>query len=159
MLTDKALAILASSETMADTAPLRLLVFLVGDLTCAVPVETAKEIVPYQRGTRIPGATDAVEGLLNVRGLLLTVIDGSRLLDRPSRTTDRSVLVLEVGEKTVGLAVDKVLDLATIPASALEGREALPGLDPRVVRAVGRRDDGLFVVLDTDALLAPVLGA
>ena len=54
---------------------------------------------------------------------------------------------------------DKVLDLATLPASALEGREGLPGLDPRVVRAVGRRADGLFVVLDTDALLAPVLGA
>ena len=158
MLTDKALAILASSPTMADTAPIRLLVFLVGDLTCAVPVETAKEIVPFQRGTRIPGATDAVEGLLNVRGTLLTVVDGSRLLGRPSLVEDRSVLVLESGGKLVGLAVDKVLDLTTLPANALEGREGLPGLDPRVVRAVGRRADGLFVVLDTDALLAPVLG-
>ena len=144
---------------MADTAPLRLLVFLVGDLTCAVPVETAREIVPFEKGTRIPGASDSVEGLMNVRGVLLTVVDGSRLLDRPSRSTDRSVLVLDVGGKSVGLAVDKVLDLATLPASALEGREGLPGLDPRVVRAVGRREDGLFVVLDTDALLAPVLGA
>jgi chemotaxis signal transduction protein len=159
LLTDKGLAILVSSRTMADTAPLRLLVFLVGDLTCAVPVETAREIVPFERGTRIPGAGDAVEGLMNVRGILLTVVDGSRLLDRPSRSTDRSVLVLDVGGKSVGLAVDKVLDLATLPASALEGREGLPGLDPRVVRAVGRRQDGLFVVLDTDALLAPVLGA
>jgi purine-binding chemotaxis protein CheW len=144
---------------MAETAPLRLLVFLVGDLTCAVPVETAREIVPFEKGTRIPGASDSVEGLMNVRGVLLTVVDGSRLLDRPSRSTDRSVLVLDVGGKSVGLAVDKVLDLATLPASALEGREGLPGLDPRVVRAVGRRQDGLFVVLDTDALLAPVLGA
>ena len=144
---------------MAETAPLRLLVFLVGDLTCAVPVETAREIVPFEKGTRIPGASDSVEGLMNVRGVLLTVVDGSRLLERPSRSTDRSVLVLDVGGKAVGLAVDKVLDLATLPASALEGREGLPGLDPRVVRAVGRRDDGLFVVLDTDALLAPVLGA
>ena len=144
---------------MAETAPLRLLVFLVGDLTCAVPVETAREIVPFEKGTRIPGASDSVEGLMNVRGVLLTVVDGSRLLDRPSRSTDRSVLVLDVGGKAVGLAVDKVLDLATLPASALEGREGLPGLDPRVVRAVGRREDGLFVVLDTDALLAPVLGA
>lgn len=143
---------------MADTTPLRLLVFMVGDLTCAVPVETAKEIVPFERSTRIPGATDAVEGLLNVRGTLLTVVDGSRLLGRPSQAEDRSVLVLDLGGKLVGLAVDKVLDLATLPASALEGREGLPGLDPRVVQAVGRRADGLFVVLDTEALLAPVLG-
>ena len=92
-------------------------------------------------------------------GIPITVVDGSRLLGRPSQVTDRSVLVLELDGKSVGLAVDKVLDLTTIPASALEGRESLPGLDPRVVRAVGRREDGLFVVLDTDALLAPVLGA
>jgi chemotaxis signal transduction protein len=144
---------------MADTSPLRLLVFRVGDLTCAVPVEAAKEIVPFARGTRIPGAIDSVEGLLNVRGVLLTVIDGSRLLGRPSLVDERSVLVLDIGGKMVGLAVDKVLDLTTLPASALDGREALPGLDPRVVRAVGRRNDGLFVVLDTEALLAPVLGA
>ena len=73
---------------MAETAPLRLLVFLVGDLTCAVPVETAREIVPFEKGTRIPGASDSVEGLMNVRGVLLTVVDGSRLLDRPSRSTE-----------------------------------------------------------------------
>lgn len=144
---------------MADTAPLRLLVFMVGDLTCAVPVEAVKEIVPFERGTRIPGAVDAIEGLVNVRGTLLTVVDGSRLLGRSSLVEERSVLVLDLGGKSVGLAVDKVLDLATVPASALEDREGLPGLDPRVVRAVGRRNDGLFVVLDTDALLAPVLGA
>ncbi|HEU4569672.1 MAG TPA: chemotaxis protein CheW [Gemmatimonadales bacterium] len=143
----------------ADSAPLRLLIFLVGDLTCAVPVDLAREIVPFEPGTRIPGAVDAVEGLLNVRGVLLTVVDGSRLLGRPSQSAERSVLVLDLGAKLVGLAVDKVLDLATLTPAALQGREGLPGLDPRLVRAVGRRDDGLFVVLDTEALLAPVLSA
>ncbi|HEU4763252.1 MAG TPA: chemotaxis protein CheW [Gemmatimonadales bacterium] len=143
---------------MADLTPVRLLIFQVGDLTCAVPVEAAREIVPVEAATRIPGAGAAVQGLVNVRGGLLTVVDGQRLLDRPSAGAAQSVIVLETGGRTVGLAVDRVLDLVALPAAELQDREALPGLDPRLVRAVGRRDDRLFVVLDTDALLAPVMG-
>jgi chemotaxis signal transduction protein len=93
-----------------------------------------------------------------VRGGLLTVIDGQRLLDQVGGEPPQSVLVLETAGRRVGFAVDRVLDLLTLPASDLQDREALPGLDPRLVRAVGRRDGQLFVVLDTDALLAPVMG-
>jgi chemotaxis signal transduction protein len=55
--------------------------------------------------------------------------------------------------------VDEVLDLLTLPSEQLERRETLPGLDPRLVRAVGRRGGQVFVVLDTEALLAPVLSS
>jgi purine-binding chemotaxis protein CheW len=143
---------------MADHTPVRLLVFRVGDLTCAVPVEATREIVPVEPATRIPGAGTAVQGLVNVRGSLLTVIDGQRLLGRAGGDPPQSVLVLELNGRAVGLAVDRVLDLLAVPAAELQDREGLPGLDPRLVRAVGRREGHLFVVLDTDALLAPVMG-
>jgi two-component system chemotaxis response regulator CheY len=55
--------------------------------------------------------------------------------------------------------VDEVLDLLTVPSEQLEWRESLPGLDPKLVRAVGRRGEQVFVVLDTEALLAPVLSS
>ena len=144
---------------MADLTSVRLLVFRVGDLTCAVPVEAAREIVPLETVTRIPGAAEAVQGLVNVRGGLLTVVDGQRLLGQRSEEPGRSVLVLDAAGRAVGLAVDRVLDLVTMPAGELQDREVLPGLDPTLVRAVGRRDGHLFVVLDVDALLAPVMGA
>ncbi|HEV2291073.1 MAG TPA: chemotaxis protein CheW [Gemmatimonadales bacterium] len=144
---------------MADLTSVRLLVFRVGDLTCAVPVEAAREIVPLETVTRIPGAAEAVQGLVNVRGGLLTVVDGQRLLGQRSEEPGRSVLVLDAAGRAVGLAVDRVLDLVTMPAAELRDREVLPGLDPTLVRAVGRRDGHLFVVLDVDALLAPVMGA
>lgn len=143
---------------MADLTSIRLLVFRVGDLTCAVPVEAAREIVPLEAATRIPGAAAAVQGLVNVRGNLLTVVDGQRLLGQASAEPPRSVLVLETGGRAVGLAVDQVLDLITMPASELQDREALPGIDPTLVRAIGRNEGQLFVVLDIDALLAPVMG-
>ena len=50
-----------------------------------------------------------------------------------------------------------VLDLVEVPTDSLDQREALPGVDPRLARAVGRAGQRVFAVLDTDALLAPLL--
>jgi len=47
--------------------------------------------------------------------------------------------------------------LLTLETGSLERGQALAGVDPTLVRAVGRRGDHLFVVLDTDALLGPIL--
>jgi purine-binding chemotaxis protein CheW len=150
--------IFVSLKDMADSSAVRLVVFLVGDLTCAAPVGAVREIVSAEPATRIPGAADSVQGLVNVRGLLLTVIDGRRLLEREGPGSGRgSVMVMEAGGGRVGLLVDRVLDLIELPADALEERQALPGLDARLVRAVGRHDGQLFVLLDMEALLAPVL--
>ncbi|OLC72565.1 MAG: hypothetical protein AUH78_15950 [Gemmatimonadetes bacterium 13_1_40CM_4_69_8] len=68
-------------------------------------------------------------------------------------------MLLQVGaaRKTIGLTVDEVIDMLAVSGDTLERREALPGLDPRLVRAVGRRSGVPFVVLDTDALLGPIL--
>jgi chemotaxis signal transduction protein len=98
--------------------------------------------------------------LVNVRGSLLTVVDAHRLLERsPLPEHEGALLVVDVGPRRLGLAVGRVDDLFEIPAEQLESREALPGVDVRLVKAVGRRDGRHFVVLDTDALLAPLLSA
>jgi len=94
---------------------------------------------------------------MNVRGTLLTVVDGRILLGAPAIPTD-SVLVLQQGERLVGLMVDEVLDLADVAEDSLSPGEALPGVDPRLVQAVGQHGDQVFALLDPAALIAPVLG-
>ncbi len=59
--------------------------------------------------------------------------------------------------KIAGFTVDEVIDLLSVGGETLERRQALPGIDPALVQAVGRRSGQLFVVLDTDALLTPFL--
>ena len=109
--------------------------------------------------TRIPGVADAVEGLVNVRGGLLTVLDGHRLLGRERNPADEgAIVVLSVAGRDCGLIVSEVRDFVELPAVAIAERASLPGVDPRVVRAVARRGDEHFVMLDTEALLAPMLG-
>lgn len=149
---------------MSNAAELRLLVFRVGDLVCATEVERVREILPRLATARIPGAPPEVVGVANVRGALVTVIEGWRVLNRAAPDdTERATttVLLEVGaaRKLVALTVDDVMDLLVLGEDALEPREALPGLDPTLVQAVGRREGQLVVVLDAEALLSPILSA
>ncbi|HEV8382440.1 MAG TPA: chemotaxis protein CheW [Gemmatimonadales bacterium] len=162
----------------------RLLVFRVGTLACAAEVDQVREILPRLPTTRIPGAPPVVAGLVNVRGTLVTVVEGWRALGQaqpglsapPSDASQSqapdaagSTLILEVGQggevgagngsgrKLIGFTVDEVMDMLAVADTTLEDRRSLPGVDPTLVRAVGRRNGELFIVLDVAALLGPIL--
>jgi chemotaxis signal transduction protein len=159
----------------------RLLVFRVGTLACAADVDQVREILPRLPTTRIPGAPPVVAGLVNVRGTLVTVVEGWRALGLPPLSptpspeagATGSTIILELGtaedagnggqggpgtgRKLIGFTVDEVMDLLAVGETTLEDRNGLPGVDPRLVRAVGRRDGELFIVLDVAALLGPIL--
>jgi purine-binding chemotaxis protein CheW len=145
---------------MPDLTAVRIVIFQVADLVCALPVEMVREIIPAQAATRIPGAPGTVNGLVNVRGSLITVASGHQLLNRADSvvSAEACVLVIDLAGHVLGLEVDLVLDLADVPASELEPREALPGLDPRIAKAAGRHAERAFVLLDTEALLSPLIG-
>lgn len=173
--------------TDGSLAPARLLVFRVGTLACAAEVDLVREILPRLPTTRIPGAPPVVAGLVNVRGTLITVVEGWRALGQvppappagpanppsPSATDDSasgSTIILEVargdqdtgrgvegGGRLIGFTVDEVLDMLSAGDGALEDRATLPGVDPTLVRAVGRRQGDVFILLDVAALLGPVL--
>jgi hypothetical protein len=53
--------------------------------------------------------------------------------------------------------VGQVVDFLELPAHMVAERAELPGIDPRLVKAVGVRDGQHFIVLDIDALVAPII--
>ena len=161
----------------------RLLVFRVGNLACAAEVDQVREILPRLPTTRIPGAPPVVAGLVNVRGTLVTVVEGWRALGQtpptpapephPQTSPDTespasnggaqaagSTLILDLGGGgggLIGFTVDEVMDMLAAGDVQLEDRKGLPGIDPTLVRAVGRRAGQVFVVLNVAALLGPIL--
>lgn len=143
---------------MANQTRVRLVLFRLGSLQCAAPAMTVREVIPAGQPTRIPGSGSAVAGLLNVRGTLLTVVDGRHVIGVPAEEPAESVLVLEQAGKAVGLAVDEVLDLLEVAATDLADGRDLPGVDPRLVQSVGEWQGQVFAVLDVTALVQPVLG-
>lgn len=144
---------------MADSPTLHAVIFRIGALNCAAPAGIVREILPRLQATRIPGVAQTIEGLVNVRGSLLTVLDGHRLLGQEPRPEDEgAIVVLEVGGRRYGLGVGQVVDFLELPQGTIAERGELPGVDPRMVRAVGLVEDRPFVLLDVDALLEPLIG-
>lgn len=143
---------------MTETSTLRAVVFRVGGLICALPATAVREILPPLPATRIPGADASVDGLVNVRGTLLTVVDAHRLTGQSSPGGEPATLVIELGTRVCGLVVSQVLDFVELPADAVAERHELPGVDPRLVRAVARHGERHFILLDLDNLVAPVFG-
>ena len=144
---------------MGDSERLRVVLFRLGPHLAAAVATAVREVIPSVPATRVPGADRTVAGLLNLRGTLLTVVDGRRAVGlADSEDRGDSVLVVDRGDRTVGLVVDEVLDLVDVVTSELEAGRQLPGIYPGLVRAVGRHAGQVFTLLDTDRLLAPAVG-
>lgn len=88
---------------------------------CDVPA--VREVIPLDaraRLTRMPGAPAAVVGLLNVRGRIVTVVDGGALLHATTvaagadRGAHAMVLIVDCGARGVGLAVERVADVRAL---------------------------------------------
>lgn len=131
----------AALDEQEDLRP-RVLVVRVGDADYGIPVEQVREVAREGRVTRVPGAPPLVRGIVNVRGVVVTVLELSVLLDAPRAVTSSSIVLLEHGSRLIGLAVDAVRDV--------RAQEADP------LHATGAESAGV-VPLDAVALCAPHL--
>jgi purine-binding chemotaxis protein CheW len=135
---------------------LRLLLFRCGGQVLAVEAGAVREILTATEPTRIPGPP-AVLGLVNVRGTLVPVVDAAAAVGLSAQNGAPTLVLVDRHDRPVALAVEEVLDLVTVPASALDGHASLPGVRPDLVRAVGSTGGHSFVQLAIDALLDPLL--
>jgi len=127
-----------------------------GFATYAVDVEDAREIIPMRRMTRLPGTPPHVLGLINVRGMIVTVIDLARRLepDAPAAPlSEGAILLVRRGQGLVGLAVREVLDVRQVDLSEVENSILSMG----AVRGVIHLGDTPVVVLDLHVLIKQVL--
>jgi purine-binding chemotaxis protein CheW len=133
-----------------------MVVFRLGDRTYGIDLAAVREILRPRPASRLPGAPPAVVGLINVRGVIITVIDLGVALGVRDRPAGNAVVLVEHGTKLVGVAVDEVIDvqrradddLDVVPAQVRAGG---------AVRALGAHDGEVVVVLDIHDLLSHLL--
>ena len=100
----------------------RVLVFAIAGRTRCANVDEVREIVPITPTTRLPGAPRFVRGLINLRGILVTVVDAAMCLyGVPAEGADASVLLVERKGRLAGVIVDSVYDIQSLPAVEVEG--------------------------------------
>jgi purine-binding chemotaxis protein CheW len=137
----------------------RLLAFEVGGSVFACDMESFREIVPTQRTTRLPGAPDTVCGLINLRGTIVTVIDGGVVLGKPPcARTSGLILLADYFERLVGVAVDDVRDIHDIPIDQFASAHAPESIGEGIVTGVVEIEGKSVMVLDVKALVQQVIG-
>jgi len=136
----------------------RLLVFEVGGSAFACEMESFREIVTPQAMTRLPGAPETVCGLINLRGTIVTVIDGGIVLGRPAYARTRGLILLaDYLERWIGIGVDDVRDIQDVPIDQFSDADAGETSQVGIIGAVeieGQR----VMVLDIKAVVEQVIG-
>ena len=135
-----------------------MLLFGIRDRLYGCEIETVREIIPMRRATRLPGAPAYVDGLVNLRGSILTIVDlGRRLGASEGARPDGSIVLVERGSRVVGICVDEVKDVQPLTADRLEpatGDQSRGG----IVRGVGHlEDETVVILLDMHAIVRQVL--
>ena len=134
---------------------LNFLVFRLGDDEFALPIDTVDEVaqVPEQI-TRVPRTPKFLEGVVNLRGAVLPVIDQRRRFDMPrsEHVKARRLVVVKTQRHRAGLIVDSVSDVLRVPAGAVESAPELTDEIARLVRGVINLEQTGRIVLVLDSL-------
>jgi purine-binding chemotaxis protein CheW len=127
--------------------------FVVADLLFGVDVLHVQEVLRYQPMTAVPQAPSVIEGLINLRGQIVTAIDMRRRLRLPPRTEDKPPMniVVRTSDGAVSLMVDEIGDVLQLDQSAYERPpENLDGVARELIRGVYKLKDRLLLVLDEE---------
>jgi purine-binding chemotaxis protein CheW len=150
----------ADLELAGDSRDLDALHLLcrVGDATYALPAREVVELESYAGATAVPGTAPWVDGLVQIRGRVVPAVDlRARLgLPRAPRSLDTRIVVVELGDRVVGLVVDAAREVVRIDPDADGGDpvEAAPdAVDAAVVRGMVRAGERRFLLIDLASLL------
>jgi len=143
------------TDTGANSGGMQLVSFSLADEEYGIEITRIREIILMCEITQVPQTPPYVEGLINLRSMVIPVIDlRTRFgIPRGQATSDSRIMVLNVGSKTIGIVVDAVSEVLRVtndqiasppPTVAGVGREYLTG--------VVKMKDRLLILLDVDRI-------
>jgi purine-binding chemotaxis protein CheW len=138
-----------------DRSELELLSFRVGEQEYSVDIMSVREIRGWTRATPLPHSEPFVRGVINLRGAVLPIIDLScRLGIGATETTERNVIiVVQMEGQSIGLLVDAVSDILSIPRSELQAPpDMLSDAANSFVRALTVVDGRMLRILDLQSV-------
>jgi len=136
---------------------LQLVSFRLGKEEFAVDILKIQEINRLVEITRVPKAPAFVEGVINLRGKVIPVIDLRKRLGLANEQRDEEtrIVVMDIQKRIVGLIVDSVSEVLRAPSSSVEPPPPmLGGIDSEYIRGVCKLEDRLLILLDVNKLLS-----
>jgi len=132
-------------------------VFKLGNEEFGVPITQVKEINRLTSATKVPRSPVFVEGIINLRGQIIPIIDMKKRFDLPltEYTGDARIIVIQVGDHNFGVEVDLVSEVLRINTSDIEpAPHIVCSIDSDYITGVAKVGDRLLILLDLDRLLS-----
>jgi len=132
----------------------QLVVFQLNDQQYALPIQDTQEIIRMTSVTRVPNTRYYVEGIINLRGNIVPVINLSKRLDLPTSDYGETtrIIVVESGGQKVGMIVDNVLEVGRYVESEIEP-PSVAGDNVDYLQGVVKKDNRLWLMLNLETVI------
>ena len=135
----------------------RMVTFTAGTEEFGVPILAVREIVRMMEITIVPNSPPDVEGIVNLRGKVIPVVDLRRRfrMENADKADEQRIIVLELGEHTVGFTVDTVGQVLSADSDQIEHPPTVSsGNSAAFIDGIVKLDDRLVILLDPNKLIS-----
>ena len=136
---------------------LQLVSFVIESEEFGIDILKVQEIIRPVDITRVPNAPSFVEGVINLRGRIVPVVDLRKRFGLAEREQDQHIriIVVELIDKVVGFMVDAVREVIRVDRSVIEPPPDLAiGIDTHYIKGVAKLDDRLLILLELEEVLS-----
>ncbi len=137
---------------------LQLVSFTIGGEEYGVDILCVQEINRMLKVTQVPNSPSYVDGVINLRGKVIPVIDLRSRLGMPRKAHDKDtrIVVVELIGKTVGFVVDGVSEVLRIPRSITETppETVMENIESDFITSVAKLEDRLLILIDLEKILS-----
>lgn len=145
----------AADRAVQDQA--QLVVFQLAGEFYAVDIHQVREIIRVPEVTRVPRTPDFVEGVINLRGSVIPIIDLRKRfgMDAADANDEQRIVVVELEDKTLGVIVDAVTEVLRIERDKIEPPSPyIVSVDTQYITGIARLEERLVILLDVARVLS-----
>src|SRR5476651_177559 len=147
----------ASGKSGSEVAGQEYLAFTLGKEEYGLDILKVQEIRGYEAVTRVANAPEFVKGVVNLRGIIVPIVD-MRIkfnLGTPSYDQFTVVIILNIGNRVVGMVVDRVSDVTTLlPEQVKPAPEIGSAINTDHIVGLGTLDERMLILIDIDKLMS-----
>ena len=144
-------------EEFMDQKEVQMIIFKLGNEEYALPIMNVQEIIMRQTPTHLPKSPSWVDGIINLRGHIITIIDGKKkfALDASegANKSDSRIIVLDVEHEIIGLVVDEVSEVIHLKTQDIDPTPVDVGEDSDFLWGVGKFQNRLLILINPKKFL------
>lgn len=136
---------------------LQFVTFTLNNEQYAVDILNVQEINRITEITRVPNSPPYVEGVINLRGKVIPVINLRKKFSFDEKTTDDTsrIIIMEINGITNGLIVDSVSEVLRVPSSIIEPAPPMSSdMGSKYIKGIAKMEDRLIILIDIDKLIS-----